>query len=130
MNKPRIFQRYVTLIFEPLLRKKKILLYLDDILVTSRDLDEHLLTLPSEHNIEAVVNYPVSRNAEQVQRFTCLASYFRHFISGFSVTAKSLYNRPSPGQVDESCQCVESLRWGFCGRSEYIRRLRRGDPEN
>ena len=44
-NASRAFQRYVNSIFAPLMRKDKILLYLDDILVASHDLDEHLATL-------------------------------------------------------------------------------------
>lgn len=44
-NAPRVFQRYVLTIFDALIRGNKILLYLDDILIATRDLDKHLEVL-------------------------------------------------------------------------------------
>lgn len=39
-NAPRVFQRFVHAIFEPLIQENKILIYLDDLL--TRDMDEHI----------------------------------------------------------------------------------------
>jgi len=41
-NAPRVFQRFINHIFSELIRKNKILLYLDDILVTTVNIEEHL----------------------------------------------------------------------------------------
>lgn len=130
-NAPRVFQRYIYTIFKPLIEKDKVLVYMDDILVATSEMEEHLKILgevfeiarlhklqfqlnkcsflcnkivflgysidqdgiqPSDANIEAVANYPVPRNAKEIQRFLGLASYFRKFIPRFSEVAKPLYD--------------------------------------
>lgn len=130
-NAPRVFQRYIHIVLEPLIREDKILLYLDDILVATRDMKEQVEILskvfelagkyhlrfrldkchfarteikylgyhvdqhgirPSDENIEAVLRFPIPRNAKELHRFIGLASYFRKFIPSFSVLAKPLYD--------------------------------------
>ena len=44
-NAPRVFQRFIHTVFETLIREHKILLYLDDILIATEDLDEHVTIL-------------------------------------------------------------------------------------
>lgn len=44
-NAPRVFQRFTNNAFEDLIRKNKILLYLDDILIATASFDEHLSIL-------------------------------------------------------------------------------------
>ena len=41
-NSPRVFIRFITRVFESLIRQYKILIYLDDLLIASDDLDSHL----------------------------------------------------------------------------------------
>jgi len=41
-NASRVFQRFIHTVFETLIREHKILLYLDDILVATKNLDEHI----------------------------------------------------------------------------------------
>lgn len=41
-NAPREFQRYIYNIFDPLIRDNKVLLYLDDILIATETIEEHL----------------------------------------------------------------------------------------
>lgn len=130
-NAPRVFQRFVHTVFKSLIRKNKILIYLDDLPIATKDVDEHIETLsrvfeiagrnqlkfrldkchfvqteikylgycvsghgirPSDENIASVVDYPLPRNAKDVQRFVGLASYFCRFIPNFSLLAKPLYD--------------------------------------
>lgn len=57
-NAPAAFQRYVNAIFRPLLEEGKILLYLDDILIATKTINENLkilrevLDLMSKHKLE------------------------------------------------------------------------------
>ncbi|XP_054015387.1 uncharacterized protein LOC128896206 [Hylaeus anthracinus] len=57
-NAPAAFQRFVTLIFRPLLEFGKVLLHLDDILIAIKNIDENLeilkevLELLGRHNLE------------------------------------------------------------------------------
>lgn len=44
-NAPRVFQRFVHAVFNPLIREHKLLLYLDDILVATESIHEHLAIL-------------------------------------------------------------------------------------
>lgn len=44
-NAPSVFQRYINSIFRPLIDAKKILIYMDDILIATVTLDEHLQIL-------------------------------------------------------------------------------------
>lgn len=41
-NAPRVFQRFINSVFDDLIRENKILIYLDDILMTTKTIDEHL----------------------------------------------------------------------------------------
>jgi len=44
--------------------------------------------------VEAVSKFPIPQSMRNVQSFLGLCSYFRKFIEGFSVIAKSLYESP------------------------------------
>lgn len=137
---PHVFQKFVNKAFEKLIRENKILLYFDDILVATENIDEHLNILknvfeiarryrlqfrldkcffvrteiiylgylinkngirPSKYHVEAMTNYPIPRNIKEAHRFVCLASYFRRFISKFSVIAKPLYDLVKKNAVFE-----------------------------
>lgn len=41
-NAPRVFQRFIYNIFSDLIRQDKVLLYIDDILIATKDIDEHV----------------------------------------------------------------------------------------
>lgn len=130
-NAPREFNRFTAQVFENLIRENKILLYLDDILIATETINEHINILkeifeiasknklhfrfdkckflfkkitylgylissdgiqPDPSNVEAVTKYPLPKNSKEVHRFVGLASYFRRFISNFSIIAKPLYD--------------------------------------
>lgn len=46
---------------------------------------------PTDHGIEAVVNFPLPKNVREIQCFLGLCAYFRKFIQGFSVLAAPLH---------------------------------------
>lgn len=50
-NAPRVFQRYVNDIFRDLVRANKVLIYLDDILIATESVDEHLEILKEVFNL-------------------------------------------------------------------------------
>lgn len=50
-NAPRVFQRYVNDIFRDLVRADKVLIYLDDILIATQSIDEHLEILSEVFNL-------------------------------------------------------------------------------
>lgn len=41
-NAPRVFQRFIHMVYAPLVRENKILLYLDDILIATERMNEHV----------------------------------------------------------------------------------------
>ena len=115
-NGTRVFTRFINLIFKDLVRENKVLFFVDDILIATESIDEHLEILkevftlagrahleyrldkchflqtknnylgyhidmngirPTDENITSGSDYPLPRNAKEVLRFVCLASYFR-----------------------------------------------------
>ncbi|XP_011859685.1 PREDICTED: uncharacterized protein LOC105557126 [Vollenhovia emeryi] len=50
-NAPRVFQRYINDIFRDLIRENKILIYLDDILIATENVGEHLEILREVFNL-------------------------------------------------------------------------------
>src|SRR5580765_1931665 len=41
-NAPRVFQRFVHTVFDSLIRENRILIYLDDLLIATEDMNEHI----------------------------------------------------------------------------------------
>lgn len=44
-NAPHVFQHFVQAVFEPLIRENKILIDLDNLLIATKDIDEHIKIL-------------------------------------------------------------------------------------
>lgn len=66
---------------------------------------------PTDRGVAAVQNFPEPRTVKEVQSFLGLASYFRKFISGFSVVAKPLHNLL---KKDVSFTFGQTERTAFC----------------
>ncbi|GBG65213.1 hypothetical protein CBR_g50004 [Chara braunii] len=96
-NAPMTFQAAMTNEFHAML-DRFVLVYLDDILVYSRTLEDHLEHLrrvletlrrakykatPLSNKIQAIKEWPESRNITDVCSFLDLAGYYQRFIKGY-----------------------------------------------
>ncbi|XP_027343079.1 uncharacterized protein LOC113855648 [Abrus precatorius] len=110
-NAPATFQGLMNSVFQSFLRKF-LLLFFNDILIYSKDLESHvdhlrqvLLTLRSnslfarrskcffvvdKEVCEAMRNWPLPQNLKQLRGFLGLAGYYRRFVKKFEVVAKPL----------------------------------------
>ncbi|GBG62572.1 hypothetical protein CBR_g31209 [Chara braunii] len=99
-NAPATFQAAMPNEFRAML-DRFVLVYLDDILVYSRTLEEHLDHLrrvletlwrisPLSDKIQAVQDWPEPRNVTDVRSFLGLAGYYQRFIKGYSKIAAHL----------------------------------------
>ena len=99
-NAPAVFQRLMQQVVTPLNPSAGpdfVSVYLDDILVFSRTLEQHIHHLrtvieklsevglkTSPRLVEAVQQFPVPKSAHDVRRFLGLSSYYRKFILNFA----------------------------------------------
>lgn len=130
-NSPAAFNRFLNLIFNDLMEKNVIILFMDDLLVTTLSFSEHISVLqdifqrltknilelrldkcsflknkidflgysvdingitPCTDHIKSVQSYPLPKNKKELHSFVGLISYFRKYISNFSIEAKPLYD--------------------------------------
>lgn len=128
---PSTFQRYINKVFCKMIASGDVVIYLDDVLISSKTLKDHFRILkevlsllvenklelnltkckflqseleylgykvsdqgvsPTNHGVQAILNFPTPQNIREVQSFLGLCSYFRKFIEGFSIIAKPLYD--------------------------------------
>ncbi|KAG8478693.1 hypothetical protein CXB51_028558 [Gossypium anomalum] len=93
-NAPAAFMNLMNRVFQPYL-DQFVMVFIDDMLVYSNSEDEH-----DEHlrvgirvdpcNIEAMLDWKWSKNVSEIYSFLGLASYYRHFVEGFSLIAAPL----------------------------------------
>ena len=127
-NAPATFQRLMDVVLSGL-KWKECLVYLDDILIFSKDWDEHLLhlrhvfeklekarislklskcefakneiqflghivkdqqLLPDEHNVEAVLKFPIPKDLTGIRGFLGLVGHYRRFIPKFADKSMAL----------------------------------------
>lgn len=117
-NAPRIFQRYLNEIFSDLVRRNEVLLYLDDFLIATQTIEEHLgilckvFSLARRHNL-------------QFRLDKCFFLYREITYLGYSISdngiapakenVESVFNYPVPGNV----KGVQR----FVGLASYFRRF-------
>ncbi|KAK3517343.1 hypothetical protein QTP70_004487 [Hemibagrus guttatus] len=99
-NAPAVFQALINGVFQDLLGKG-VIAYIDDILVYSSSMEEHVLTflgyVISRHGVEmdvvkvqAVTEWPAPTSVRELQRFLGFANFYRRFIRNYSLVAGPL----------------------------------------
>ncbi|KAA3469732.1 ty3-gypsy retrotransposon protein [Gossypium australe] len=89
-NAPAVIMDFMNKIFRPF-----VVVFIDDILIYSRDKSEHaehlrivLKTLRDKQLLaKFIVDWKPPRNVSEVRSFLGLDSYYRHFVKGFSIIA-------------------------------------------
>jgi len=117
-NAPRVFQRYINDIFRDLIRENKILVYLDDILIATENVDEHLEILREVFNL-------ARRHGLRFRLDKCSFLYREIIYLGYSIdesgirpsamNVESVINFPVPRNVKEVHR--------FVGLASYFRRF-------
>lgn len=117
-NAPRVFQRFTNKIFRPLIEQNKILLYLDDILIATEDIDEHLRILAEVFRLaqEHRLNFRLDK---------CSFLYTEITYLGYLIDEKGI--RPSKEHVDAVAnyaipRTVRQVQQ-FIGLASYFRRF-------
>ncbi|KAD4585144.1 hypothetical protein E3N88_22745 [Mikania micrantha] len=97
-NAPSTFQAIMNDLFRPFLRCF-VLVFFDDILVYSRDMEQHfniqkppsnINFLPKEEKISAVKSWPIPTTVKQVRGFLGLTRYYRRFVRNYGLIARPL----------------------------------------
>ncbi|XP_003370753.1 retrovirus-related Pol polyprotein from transposon 412 [Trichinella spiralis] len=133
-NAPATFQRLMETVLCGL-HWTTCMVYLDDIIVFSKDATEHLEKLdevfsrlqgaglkikptkcqlfqekPDPEKIKAVEQWPTPRCAKELQQFLGLASYYRRFVKGFAQLAEPLHRLSEKGkQWNWTDQCEKAF---------------------
>eukprot|EP00833_Pecoramyces_ruminatium_P005257 jgi/Orpsp1_1/1179289/evm.model.c7180000068770.1 len=126
-NAPATFQSFINYVLRPYL-EKFVILYLDDILIFSDDLETHhkqvrqVLETLLENNlyvklekcvstdpkkIKSIKEWPIPTCVKDVQRFIGLCNYYRRFVKNFAQIARPLHNLTKKNikfSWNENCQ--------------------------
>nr|GEZ36852.1 putative reverse transcriptase domain-containing protein [Tanacetum cinerariifolium] len=109
-NVPAVFMDLMNQVCKPYL-DKFVILFTDDILMYSKDVEEHeknlKIILDGVHvdpaKIEAIKSWVAPTTPTEVRQFLGLAGYYRRFIEGFSSISKPL---------TKSTQKNKKYEWG------------------
>jgi len=117
-NAPRVFQRYIGDIFRDLIRENKILIYLDDILIATENVDDHLEILREVFNL-------ARRHGLQFRLDKCSFLYREIVYLGYSIDESGI--RPGAmnveSVVDFSVPRNAKEVHRFVGLASYFRRF-------
>ncbi|XP_073152099.1 uncharacterized protein [Henckelia pumila] len=82
-NAPSVFMDLMNRVFQPYL-DNFFIVFIDDILIYSKDREEHSQHLKTVLEVQAVKEWSIPRNSSEIHSFLGLANYYRKFIKGFS----------------------------------------------
>nr|GEV05408.1 RNA-directed DNA polymerase homolog [Tanacetum cinerariifolium] len=92
-NAPAVFMDLMNRVCKPYL-DKFVIIFIDDILIYSKDKKEHKEHLKGIHvdpvKIESVKDWASPKSPMEIRQFLGLAGYYRRFIEGFSKIAKPM----------------------------------------
>ncbi|KAK3544319.1 hypothetical protein QTP86_009094 [Hemibagrus guttatus] len=108
-NAPSVFQDFIHEVFREFLHRF-VLVYIDDILIYSRNLAEHRQHVAKflgykinssgikmdERKVTAVRDWPAPTTVKELQRFLGFANFYRRFIQNYSSIAHPLTIHPDP----------------------------------
>ena len=103
-NAPRVFQRYLNSIFDQLIRDSKILLYLDDILIATENVEEHLDILKEVFQIAYVnhLKFRLDKCSFLYTEITYLGYLINeHGIRPSTENVEAIVNYPTPRNAKE-----------------------------
>ena len=105
-NSPATFQYFMNDIFHDM-TDIFMIIYLDDILIFSKNLDEHKI-----HVWKAILQWPAPRKVKELQSFLGFANFYWWFINNYSGITKplnSLLQGNTPWKWTEQCESVFQL---------------------
>jgi len=117
-NAPRVFQRFIHSVFAPLIRENRILLYLDDILVATENVSEHIEILREVFELSA--RYRLQFRLDKCYFTQTEIRYLGYCINQHGVrpsdeNIESVLNYPVPRSAKEVQR--------FVGLASYFRRF-------
>lgn len=117
-NAPFVFQRFINKVFEDMVRVGKVIVYLDDIMVATEDIDEHMEIL--QDVFKRLVDNKLELRLDKCSFFQREIKYLGYMISGKGIKANrdgliAIQNFPIPTKVQD----VQS----FIGMCSYFRRF-------
>ncbi|GJZ85824.1 putative reverse transcriptase domain-containing protein [Tanacetum coccineum] len=115
-NAPAVFMDLMNRVCKPYL-DKFVIVFIDDILIYSRNKEEHARLHVDPAKIEAVKNWTSPATPTEVRQFLGLAGYYRRFIEGFSKIAKPLTKLTQKARlylVEEQESAFQLLKQKLC----------------
>lgn len=117
-NAPSVFQRYINSIFRPLIDANKILIYMDDILIATTTMDEHL-------NILSEVFALIRKHCLKLKLKKCRFLFEEIDYLGYRVNAAGIQPNPSHLEAIEHFPVPKNSRdvHSFLGLASYFRKF-------
>lgn len=120
-NGPAIFQRFIAGIFQDFLEKNEMVIYMDDIVIASKTLEEHIILL--EKSLSRLATYGLKLKIQK-----CKFAYTKIEYLGYKVSRKGI--EPSDAHVDSIKQYpmpknVREMQ-AFLGLCSYFRKFVKG----
>ena len=117
-NAPSVFQRFVNKVFNDMIRQGKLIIYMDDIMIATKEIEDHLTTL--KEVFARLVENKLELRLDKCEFLQTSVTYLGYKIDSRGITAddkgiESIRNFPIPTNVHS----VQS----FLGLCSYFRRF-------